>query len=55
MSGGDHRFFKRITRKKRSVTREENNSNNNNNNNKSLIQEIELMRCYNYDYLITSP
>ena len=32
LSGGDHRCFKRITRKKRPVTREDNNNNNNNNN-----------------------
>jgi hypothetical protein len=31
LSGGDHCWFKRITRKSRPVTRDDNNSNNNNN------------------------
>jgi hypothetical protein len=33
LSGGDHRWFKRSTRKKRPVTRDDVNNNNNNNNN----------------------
>jgi hypothetical protein len=36
-SGGDQRWFKRISRKKRHVTRDDVNNNNNNNNNTSLI------------------
>jgi hypothetical protein len=31
LSGGDHRWFKRSTRKKRPVTRDDVNNNNNNN------------------------
>jgi hypothetical protein len=33
LSSGNHRWFKRITKKKRPVTRDINNNNNNNNNN----------------------
>jgi hypothetical protein len=33
LSDGNHRWFKRITRKKKSVIRDINNNNNNNNNN----------------------
>jgi hypothetical protein len=39
MSGGDHRWFERSTRKKEPATRDDNNSNNNNNNrNKGTIR-----------------
>jgi hypothetical protein len=37
MSGGGYRWFKRNTRKKRSVTTDNNNDNNNNNNNCNSI------------------
>jgi len=33
LSGGDHRWLKRITGQKKPMTREDNNNNNNNNNN----------------------
>jgi hypothetical protein len=41
LSGGDHRWFKRCTRKKRRVTRDDvnNNNNNNNNNNPNIFLE----------------
>jgi hypothetical protein len=37
LSGGDHRWFKRTSRKKRPVTRDLHNNNNNNNNNNCLL------------------
>jgi hypothetical protein len=49
LSGGDHRWFKRSTRKKRPVTRDDvNNNNNNNNNNNIIIIIIINAHCLNY-------
>jgi hypothetical protein len=42
LSGGDHRWFKRSTRKKRPVTREDNTNNNNNNNMINRNSHVDL-------------
>jgi hypothetical protein len=40
MSGGNHRWFRKSTRKKRHVTRDNTNNNNNNNNIKIITVTI---------------
>jgi hypothetical protein len=55
LSGGDHRWFKRSTRKKRPVTRHDvnnnNKNNNNDNNNKATAESVNnLMRQWNTSY-----
>jgi hypothetical protein len=50
LSGGDHRWFKRSTRKKRPVTRDDDNNNNNNNNNNNIVAEEIYIKKYNVVY-----